>query len=49
MVHKITAAGVGMLATLSAPTALAIHAAEEAGVGLIGFAGRQVRTDLYPS
>ena len=43
MVHKTAAGGIGMLAALSAPTGLAIRAAQVAGVTLIGFAGRQRR------
>jgi FdhD protein len=38
MVHKTVRAGVGVLAAISAPTALAVRSAEEAGLCLIGFA-----------
>lgn len=38
MVHKTVRAGVGVLAAISAPTALAVRTAEEAGLCLIGFA-----------
>lgn len=44
MVQKASAAGVGVLAAVSAPTALAIRTAHELGLTLIGFArdGRHV-------
>ena len=38
MVQKTVRAGVGVLAAISAPTALAVRSAEEAGLCLIGFA-----------
>lgn len=38
MVQKTARAGVGLLAAISAPTALAIRTADEAGLSLIGFA-----------
>lgn len=38
MVQKSASAGVGLLAAVSAPTGLAICAAEKAGMGLVGFA-----------
>lgn len=38
MVQKCSAAGVGIMAAVSAPTGLAIRLAEEAGLTLIGFA-----------
>jgi FdhD protein len=38
MVHKTVRAGVGVLAAISAPTALAVRSAEAAGLCLIGFA-----------
>lgn len=40
MVHKTAAARIGVLAALSAPTSMAIRAADAAGVTLIGFAAR---------
>lgn len=43
MVQKSAAVGVGLLAAVSAPTALAIRTAEQAGITLIGFA----RTDRH--
>lgn len=46
MVHKTASAGIGLLAALSAPTAMAVRTAERAGVTLVGFAGRQERV-LY--
>lgn len=44
MVHKCTAANIGVLVAVSAPTALAIEQARNAGMHLIGFArpGRHV-------
>jgi FdhD protein len=39
MVHKTAAAGIGLLAALSAPTAMAVRTADEAGLTLIGLAG----------
>ena len=38
MVHKAATVGITLIAAISAPTALAIHLADEAGVTLIGFA-----------
>ena len=38
MVQKSATAGIALLAAISAPTALAIHLAEETGMTLIGFA-----------
>jgi FdhD protein len=38
MVHKTARAGVGVLAAMSAPTALAVRSAQDAGMCLIGFA-----------
>src|SRR5690606_33657947 len=38
MVHKAASAGMPMLVAISAPTALAIRVAEEAGLTLVGFA-----------
>jgi FdhD protein len=40
MVQKTAAAGIGILAAVSAPTGLAIRVAEESGVTLAGFARR---------
>jgi FdhD protein len=37
MVQKTAAAGVAVLASVSAPTALAIRLADEANVSLLGF------------
>lgn len=37
MVHKTATAGIGLLAAISAPTALAIRLADEAGLCLMGF------------
>lgn len=44
MVQKVAAAGVGLMAAVSAPTTLAVRMAESAGITLIGFArgGRAV-------
>jgi FdhD protein len=41
MVQKTAAAGIGLLAALSAPTAMAVRTADAAGVTLVGFAGRK--------
>jgi formate dehydrogenase accessory protein FdhD len=41
MVQKAATAGVGLLAAVSAPTALAVRLAEDCGVTLIGFARQQ--------
>ena len=38
MVQKAASVGIGLIAAISAPTALAIHLAESSGVTLIGFA-----------
>jgi FdhD protein len=38
MVQKVATTGIGLIAAISAPTALAIHLAESCGVTLIGFA-----------
>lgn len=38
MVQKATAAGIGLIVAISAPTALAIRMAEQAGIGLVAFA-----------
>ena len=46
MVHKTASAGVGLLAAISAPTALAVQTAEEAGLALAGFV-RGPRATLY--
>jgi FdhD protein len=46
MVHKTAALGAPLIASVSAPTALAIRFAEEAGVGLAAFA-REGRFTLY--
>ncbi len=46
MAHKTAAAGVPLIASISAPTALAITFAEAAGVGLVAFA-RNGRFNLY--
>jgi FdhD protein len=46
MVHKTAQAGVGLLAAISAPTALAVHTAEAAGLVLVGFA-RAGRCTVY--
>ena len=37
MVQKTAAAGVGILAAVSAPTALAVRLADSAGIALLGF------------
>ncbi|HAT31335.1 MAG TPA: formate dehydrogenase accessory sulfurtransferase FdhD [Janthinobacterium sp.] len=41
LVQKAARADIGLLATISAPTALAVRMAEQAGICLIGFARRQ--------
>lgn len=46
MVHKTAAAGIGLIAAVSAPTSLAIDLAEKASVGLVGFA-RESRFTVY--
>lgn len=44
MVHKAAVANVPLLAAISAPSALALRLAEEAGITLIGFARREGMT-----
>lgn len=46
IVHKAAAAGIELVAAISAPSALAIRLAEEAGITLIGFA-RDTRMTVY--
>ena len=46
MVHKTANAGIGLLAAISAPTALAVRTAEAAGLTLAGFT-RGDRSTLY--
>jgi formate dehydrogenase accessory protein FdhD len=46
LVHKAAEAGIGWLAAISAPTALAVSLADAAGMGLAGFA-RDGRLTLY--
>jgi FdhD protein len=46
MVQKAATAGIGLLAAVSAPTALAVRLAEDCGVTLVGFA-RQDRHVVY--
>jgi formate dehydrogenase accessory protein FdhD len=46
IVHKAAQVGIGLVAAISAPTALALRVAEEAGVVLIGFARGQ-RLTIY--
>jgi FdhD protein len=46
MVHKTAAAGIGLIAAVSAPTSLAIELAAKVGVGLVGFA-REGRFTVY--
>lgn len=46
MVHKTASAGIGLLAAISAPTALAVRTAEAAGLTLAGFT-RGDRSTLY--
>ena len=48
MVHKAAAAGIPLLSAVSAPTALAVRTARDAGLTLIGFA-RQDRHTVYAS
>jgi len=49
MVQQAARAGIGMLAAISAPTALAIRGAEAAGMALIGFArGDSAALYTYP-
>jgi FdhD protein len=46
MVHKTAAAGIGLIAAVSAPTSLAIDLAGKVGVGLLAFA-REGRFTVY--
>ncbi len=46
VVHKAAAVGIGLVAAISAPTALAVQLAKEAGLTLVGFA-RAARHTLY--
>ena len=46
IVHKAAQVGIGLVAAISAPTALAVRVAEQAGVVLIGFARGQ-RLTVY--
>ncbi|KFN50457.1 formate dehydrogenase accessory sulfurtransferase FdhD [Arenimonas composti] len=46
VVHKAAQAGIGLVAAISAPTALAVRLAHEAGMALAGFA-RDGRCTLY--
>ncbi|KFN47543.1 formate dehydrogenase accessory sulfurtransferase FdhD [Arenimonas metalli] len=46
VVHKAATAGIGLVAAISAPTALAVRLASEAGLTLVGFA-RGARHTLY--
>lgn len=46
MVHKTATAGIGLLAAISAPTALAVQVAEQANLSLVGFA-RGRRATIY--
>jgi formate dehydrogenase accessory protein FdhD len=46
IVHKSAAAGIELVAAISAPSALAIRLAEEAGLTLVGFA-RETRMTVY--
>ena len=46
LVHKTAAAGIGLIAAVSAPTSLAVELAEKVGVGLVGFA-REGRFTVY--
>ncbi|MCE9660924.1 MAG: formate dehydrogenase accessory sulfurtransferase FdhD [Burkholderiales bacterium] len=49
MVHQAAQAGIGVLAAISAPTALAIRVAEAAGIVLVGFArGDSAALYTYP-
>lgn len=48
LVHKTAAAGIALVAAVSAPTSLAVELAEKANVGLVGFA-REQRFTLYAS
>jgi formate dehydrogenase accessory protein FdhD len=44
LVHKAAAVGVGLLVAISAPTALAVRLAEEAGITLVAFARGEAMT-----
>nr|WP_146910041.1 formate dehydrogenase accessory sulfurtransferase FdhD [Arenimonas daejeonensis] len=46
VVHKAAEVGIGLVAAISAPTALAVRLAQEAGVALVGFA-RGSRFTVY--
>lgn len=46
VVHKAATVGIGLVAAISAPTALAVKLAGEAGLTLVGFA-REARHTLY--
>lgn len=46
MVHKTATAGIGLLAAISAPTALAVRTAQTANLSLVGFARGQ-RATIY--
>jgi formate dehydrogenase accessory protein FdhD len=46
VVHKAAAVGIGLVAAISAPTALAVRLAGEAGLTLVGFA-RDARHTIY--
>src|SRR5690606_12988648 len=46
VVHKAAEVGIGRVAAISAPTALAVRLAAEAGLGLVGFA-RDGRCTIY--
>lgn len=46
VVHKAAAVGIGLVAAISAPTALAVQLAGEAGLTLVGFA-RDARYTIY--
>jgi len=46
MVHKTATAGIGLLAAISAPTALAVRTAAQANLSLVGFARGQ-RATIY--
>ncbi|MDR3372151.1 MAG: formate dehydrogenase accessory sulfurtransferase FdhD [Ancalomicrobiaceae bacterium] len=48
LVHKTAAAGIGLIAAISAPTSLAVELAEKVGIGLVGFA-REGRFTVYAS
>ena len=46
VVHKAAQASCALVAAISAPTALAVRLAEEAGITLVGFA-REPRLTIY--